>query len=178
MKKTYRTLLPIIILVFTYGCQNQAHHPIAVVDLEKVLINTGQLKIIEEETEAFTKDINTQLNQLKTDLNNQLGSEKAALGKKPSQKELEKLQASSNTAQIKLQLEIAKAKQLVANKQSELLQDFRRYIEPEITQIAQQKGVDIVFIKKTDMLYTQPKVDITNEVIKTVRALPANSKTP
>ena len=75
-------------------------------------------------------------------------------------------------------MEIAKAKQTVVNKQSELIQGFRRYIEPEITQIAQQKGVDIVFIKKTDMLYTQPKVDITNEVIKTVRALPANSKIP
>jgi len=178
MKKTYRTLLPIIIFVFTYGCQNQIHHPIVVVDLEKVLTDTGQLKVIEEKTKVFIKTINTQLNQLKIDLNNRLGSEKATLGKKPSQKELEKLQVSSNTAKLQLQLEIAKAKQLITNKQSELIQNFRRYIKPTITQIAQQKEVDIVFFNRADMLYTQPKVDITNEVITKVRALPTDSNTP
>ena len=176
MKKIYRTLLPIIILVFTHGCQNQVRHPIAVIDIEKISTRTGQLKIIEEKTEAFTKYINTQLNQLKSDLNDQLIAEKAAFGKKPTKKDLEKLQASTHTAQLKLQLEITKAKQIVANKQSELVQDFRRQIEPAINQVAQQKGVDIVFLNKTDIVYTRPNIDITNEVIRAIQALPTNSK--
>jgi len=172
MKSINIFLLSIAVSALITGCQDTPSYPVAIVDLDKVAISTGQSKIFEDEISTFTDTTQRQLIQIKDELNTQLEAAKLELGKKPTQKDQAEFQKKAIAAQVRLKQELAQSERLLQQKRNQLAQNYRQSIDPTIRRVAQQKKAQVVMLKQANFLYIDPKSDITDAVIDAIQALP------
>lgn len=170
--------LPLLLIAFITGCEDQKGLALGVVDLDKVATSTGQMRVIEEDIRLFAEDTQTTLNQIKDELNVQIETAREGLGQKPSQQEQAEFQKATLTAQLTLKQELAQGEKLIAQKRAQLILDYRHSIEPAIRRVATQAGIKVVLIKQPNLLYIDSGVDVTDAVIDAVQAMPAALDTP
>lgn len=175
MLKHITSFFFIFSLLALTGCENfTPSQSTVVIDINAVANATGQAAIIKKQIEIANKDLSSQLETISNKLNEQLTNEKEKVGKKPTKNDTQNMQQLTIQANQKMQ----QAKQLASQKsqqyQAALIQQLRKSVIPIAEKIALERNADIVSIVDNSMIWFNPDIDITDEVIAEVRAQRSN----
>jgi outer membrane protein len=139
---------------------------VAVVDMQKVLSETKQgqaaRKKLEDSSKAKQEKLDQKRKKLEADTNKlkNLQGEKLAQAEEALQKEYMEMQQIYMTMQEEL-----------AQQESRVLADIYKNCQTLIDKLAAEKNVDLVLIRDdATVLYVQPNLDITAELVKRYNA--------
>ena len=168
----------LVLLLFLTGCEQfQATSKTVVLDLDVIANATGQAATIKQQVEKANNELTAQLQNISTQLNDQLAEEKKKLGKKPSTEDKKNMQQLTIQANQKMQQAKTLASQKSQQYRAALIQQLRKNIQPIAEKIARERGADIVSISSNSMIWFNPELDITDEIIAVVRAQPLTTTT-
>lgn len=153
----------------------EAKPSVAIIDLLVIAKATGQDESIREQVEQATVDLNTQLAQIAKDLEKQLSDEKEKLGDELDAEQQQQLQALQVQAQRQFSATQAQARQHAEKVRVQLVTSMTEQVKPIAERIARERGASVVLMTDTTTLWYAAKVDITDEVIAALRALPATA---
>lgn len=174
MSKIFTSIIFALSLIALSGCDKFQSSPNTVVlDLDAIASATGQAATIKQQIEQANQDLNSQLSTISTKLNEQLAAEKKKMGKKPSKSEKENLQKLTLQANQKMQQAKTIASQKAQQYRTALILQLRQYVQPIAEEIASKRGADIVLTSNNAMIWFNPDIDITDEIIAEIRAMPA-----
>ena len=105
------------------------------------------------------------LTKLRDDSRAQIDNQQKQLPANASDEDKKKVVTLSQNLERGLRQEVAKAQQGAAQLRTRLAVAFRGEVEPVARRIAAQRGMDIVMVKQSAMLYVDPQADITDAVI-------------
>lgn len=171
--KMSRLLAALLLAVVMSGCDQfpvggSANATTVVVDLEAVAKVTGQDTVIAQKMTTMREELNIQLNDFIADLEQQLVEAQAELGDS-SDEAAQTLQEIAAQAQQQLAQQRTLAQQKAQQYQTGLVLDFRKTVEPVAAKIASARGASVILIYDPMMLWFDPSIDITDEVIGALR---------
>lgn len=181
-------LFPVLLLVFAvsalYGCNsgNSSNSDALVVDVMAVARALGRDEVMQQQLDQARQLLNSQLQQISTDLNAQLKEKQAEItggnGKDNSSKHNNskdneevkmKLDALARQASVQLSNTQKIATQKAAEFRDRLVKEFRDEVMRVSQGIAQQRKAEFVYASSS-LLWHASSVDITDEVIGQMRA--------
>lgn len=177
MPKIFISILFAFTLSLLSGCDALQNANTVVLDLDAIANATGQADTIKQQIEQANQELNAQLSTISSKLNEQLAEEKQKMGKKPSKTDKENLQKLTVQANQKMQQARAIASQKAQQYRTALILQLRKNVQPIAEKIARKRGADIVLTANNAMIWFEPSVDITDEVIAEIRAMPASAPT-
>lgn len=162
MKKTLLVILALS-LVSGYAL---AQTKIAVVDPQKILRFSKEGKKILSELEAYKSrkeaEIQRRSKEVKK-LEDKIATQRLTL----SQEALNKLMEELDRKKTALKRYVEDAQKELTKLQQEKFMAFQRTARRVVEKVAKTKGIDIVFDRmQSGIVYNNPAIDITNDVIK------------
>jgi Skp family chaperone for outer membrane proteins len=151
---------------------------VAVVDLAAVAKATGQDTLMAQQVEAARQELATQLTQIAGTLEKQLQAEQSRLGGAVAASREKEFQQLTAQARQQLAETQALAQQKAQDYQIGLVASYRRALQPVVADIAGSKGAAVVLVSDATMLWFDPAVDITADVIAELRANPVAVPAP
>lgn len=179
MQSSFKLCLVVAIsAVAVFGCgQNPAggggNSGLVVMDLSAVAKATGQDEVIRQDAEIARAELSAQLQQLATNLEQQLAAERERIGISPSEADAQRLQEMSMQARQQINNAQMQAQNQAPLMEQELIAAFRGKISPLAEDIAKSRGATAILASDTYLFWFDPAVDITDEVIAAWRAQPA-----
>ena len=155
------------------GCADPTaggNSPYVVVDAVSVARALGRDEVIQQKLEDASKLLNDQLTQIGTTLQEQLKEEQDKLAPSKNQSAQKKINDLTAQTQLKLRQSQLLAQQQAEQYRAKLLQEFREEILAVAIDIAKKRHVLSVQITNSDLLWYDPSIDITADVIKVLRA--------
>lgn len=143
---------------------------VAVIDLTATAKATGEDLVMEQQMESARAELSAQLTQIAGDLEKRLQSEQTRLGgaaKASGSKEFQQFTAQARQQLAQTQ---ALAQQKVQEYQVGLVSRFRQSVQAVAADIARSRGAGVVLAADSTMLWFEPALDITDEVIAALRA--------
>ena len=138
---------------------------IALVDLQRVLMETSQGKTAKADLEKAVAKSTAKLERKAADLQKQYEDLKAKASLL-SEAELYKRQQDLMTAEQELQQLYMEAQEDLAKKEGLLMEKIYKNASTVVTQMAKDEGLQIVLVRsELTVLYANPQLDITNKVI-------------
>lgn len=140
------------------------------VDLVAVAKALGRDEAMERQLGQARDRLNAQLQEITADLQDQLAAEQERLeeaGEADAEARLEALTLEANR-QLRQQQQVAQ--QRAAAYRQQLLQAFREDVRGVAREIAREQGARLVVTTEQGLLWFDPAVDITDEVIAAMRA--------
>jgi Skp family chaperone for outer membrane proteins len=172
-KSRYAALALVLLGGLVAGCQGRSGSAgVAVIDLVAAARATGQDKAMEAQMESARTELAAQLTQIAGDLEKTLQAEQSRLGgpaKAADSKEFQQLAAQARQQFAQTQ---ALAQKKAQDYQLGLLGGFRQLVEPIAAEIARSRGAGVVLAADPTMMWFEPALDITDEVIAALRARP------
>ena len=173
-----RGLLLLVFAIGLSGCDKlQLEMPrsaraadVAVLDLQAVAKALGRDDDFKLQLESAGKQLGEQLSQVSTVLQQQLREEQAKLGDDPSDEDRVKLRQMAVEAQRKIQQSQQQARLKARQFQLQLATRFRQDVQPVAAEVARAKGASVVMLSNS-LMWFEPAVDITAEVIGKMRAM-------
>lgn len=150
---------------------------VAILDLGAVAKALGRDEVFREQVEAAGQELQQQLTQFSSGLQDKLREEQAKLGEAPSEEERQQLQRLVVDAQRQIQQSQLLARQKAAEFQTQLATQFRSEVQPIAAQVARSKGASSVLLSNSVMWF-EPAIDVTGAVIDALRARGAASGAP
>jgi Skp family chaperone for outer membrane proteins len=141
-----------------------------VVDLAAVAKATGQDLAMQKRMEDSRAELATQLQEIAADLEKDLNEQRDKLGDSPTETEQQELQQKISAAQQQYSQTQAAAQQQVQQFEAGVVLQYRESLQPIVRNIATARGASVVRLTDTSILWFDPKVDITAEVIAAIRA--------
>jgi len=145
---------------------------IAVMDLSAIAKATGQDEVIRQDAETARAELSAQLQQLATNLEQQLAAEREKVGISPSEADQQRLQEMTMQARQQISNAQMQAQSQASLMEQELVTAFRDKLTPLAEEIAKAKGASAVLAADSYLFWFDPTIDITDEVIAAWRALP------
>ncbi|HJP05035.1 MAG: OmpH family outer membrane protein [Gammaproteobacteria bacterium] len=179
--KTFRNPILLVSALLLAACDPaalQGGPDVAVLDLAAVAKATGQEDEIRIQAEEARNELTKQLQQLAASLEEQLKAERDKIGINPSETDAQRLQGLSIQAQQQINAAQAQAQAQASLLEQQLVNDYRDKVEPLAKDIASELGVSIVVTADANVVWFDPAVDITDEVIAAWRAAPAEEDVP
>lgn len=138
---------------------------IALVDLQRVLMETSQGKTAKADLEKAVAKSSARLERKAADLQKSY-EDLQAKANLLSEAELYKRQQDLMTADQELQQLYAEAQDDLAKKEGLLMEKIYKNASTVVAKMAKDEGVQIVLVKsELTVLYANPQLDITNKVI-------------
>jgi len=145
---------------------------VAVIDLNVIVKAAGRDGEINERLERARDELNAQLARIASDLEEELRDQREKLGASPEPAEQQQLQEMA----LRAQRELAEKRQLAQQKaqqfQAEMINEFKRQVQPLAKKVAEKKGAKIIFALDDTLLWFDSAIDITDEVVAAVKANP------
>ena len=140
--------LVFFIMFLTMGVASADTTKIAVVDVQKVVASSKQVKTLKDEQYKKATELEKWLEVVKNDISKQSSEE--------NKKKLIK----------KYDLELAKKREVISKDYNKKLNEIDLSVSQTIVNYAKSKGYDIVLAKNTVLF---GGIDITNEILKVVK---------
>jgi outer membrane protein len=132
---------------------------------------TSRIQGLQQKKAGELNEKNKQLQGLQQKLEKE-GSVMSATAQSDLQKQIERLQ-------VEIQRFTQDAQQEIQDLQAQLQQQFQTRIEPVLAQVGQDKGLHFIFNgPDSGLVWADPGLDITADVIKRLDAAPAGAKPP
>lgn len=151
---------------------------VGVVDLDAVAKAVGRDVTIRKQLEDATKQVDEKLLAAANKMQEQVDAEKKKLGDKPSEEDQRRLQLMVAQGRQNVQNNKAAARVRLQQYRNELIIQFRTEVRPVVQTAAKQAGATVVLLANESVLWFDPVVDITDEVIAAYRANPPKATTP
>ncbi len=166
-----KILFFIFTLTLLSGCdQLQSTPDTVILDIDAIANATGQAATIKKQIETANNELTIQLQNISATLNEKLASEKKKLGKKLSSDDKKNMQELTLQANQKMQQARTLANQKSQQYKASLVLELRESIQPIAEKIARSRGADIVTISNNSLIWFNPDIDITDEIIAEIRA--------
>ncbi len=147
---------------------------IAVIDLNVVAQEIGARDKINFALQQRENELIDELDQLKSDLNQQRQSIQAEYGQDLNQQQQSELDRLLTEHQQKIGLQVQAAQSQLVTQQAQLKVKLLAEIRPVAYQIAQENGMQIV-LTSSQVYVAGPNVDITQQVIQRIKQINAGS---
>ena len=172
MSMTLKTaiLVALAALAMTACDRLQGGPSTVVVDLAAVAKATGQDAAMQKRMDDGRQEMTVQLQEVATNLEKELNEERDKLGESPTEEAQQALQQKITEAQQQYSQTQAAAQQQVQQFEAGVVLQYRESLQPIVREIAAAHGASVVRVTDTALLWFDPKVDITAEVIAEVRA--------
>lgn len=165
-----------IIAGFVTGCGQMSGSPaasrggMAVVDLDKVAIDTGRDIRLNQSLETARNSLNETYSKSVESAKSIIDTKKKEFGEQPSDDEKKQLANMERNAVSQLsQIQNAAQAKYEQYKQTQIAR-FRNELKPIAQEIAAKRGLSIVIPKNEGLLLSvDPGVDITEDVVKVLR---------
>ncbi|MCP0913173.1 MULTISPECIES: OmpH family outer membrane protein [Legionella] len=158
----------IIALMFTLGCASAFAEgtKIGVVDLQKIMQTSTQMKAIQEKLEKEFKPRRDKLVAVEENLKKDMEKFKrdSAVMSQSQRKELEKKIVST---QQKFEREGQQYQQELSTAHNEAMEDFYNKIRAAIAKVAETEKFDIV-LQKDAAPFSSEKLDVTSKVMQAI----------
>ena len=142
----------------------------AVVDLDKVAVETGRDRQLAQSLELAQNSLNQQYAKKVESAREQLDAKKKGLGSTPSEEDQKEFALMQRSAESQLMQIQNKAKVDYEQYKQIQIAKFRQELKPITQEIAAKRGLSIVIPKNEGLLLSvDPGVDITDEVVKVLR---------
>jgi Skp family chaperone for outer membrane proteins len=175
MKLVIRNLAAVFVAtVFLAACGHEGSN-VAVMDLGAVLKATGQDEVIRVKAEAARNELQTQLQQVAVNLDQQLAAEAEKVGNNPTAEQEQQLQQMNMSARNQLMQLQQQAQQQANQVELSLFEEFKDSIAPLTEKVAKDKGAKVILAQDNYLYWFDPEVDITDEVIAAWRAQEGSS---
>lgn len=136
----------------------------AVIDLQKVAEGTAWKRKIEDEINQRRTQLTQELSASFETMKKKYEEEKAKYGEKPTEEQQQQLNQLALQAQQLQQRNQQTAAQILQRLQNDLNGEFLARVKPIAEELAKQRGYSVVHVSNY-ILYSEPTVDITNDVI-------------
>jgi len=166
-------LAPLLLTVLAAGCgAGPGDGKVAVLDVAAVAKATGQDVVLNSQAEAARKQLEDQLVQIAADLEKQLQAEQAKRGGAAAAAKEQSFQQLTAQARQQLAQTQLVAQQKAQEYQLELANQYRQSVQPVAEKIAKARGASVILVAGPTMLWFEPALDITAEVIGELRSSP------
>lgn len=160
-----------LVLVLACGCNKSS--PVAIVDLDKVAKELGIEQQMVGQIEKTQNNLNQQLTQHASSLQEQLNVRVSKMGESPTVAQNAELSEMKN--RVKAQL--ASNKQVAQNSlntlQLDLIRSFREKLQPVALRLAKDEGCKVVLSKNDTVVFAYDEsIDITDKVIRELSKAP------
>ncbi len=159
------------------GAEPKAAPTVAVLDLAAVAKALGRDEAYKEQVQAAGRQLQQQLSEFTSGLQDRLRQEQEKLGDAPTDEERQQLQRMVVDAQRQVQQGQALARQKALEFQTQLATQFRTEVQPVAAEVARAMGATTVLLSNS-VVWFEPTVDITGGVIDAMRARGATSGAP
>lgn len=149
-------------------------HRVAVVDMERVIKETGVLQRVQQERESlapYTKG-SSLLNGYKV----RMKSLQEKLQAAKTQADKEKIQAQIKSTNELFQQQITPLQAEIQQHEAAVVGTFRRRIQPFIAQVAQKRGQDVVMFSGPHIAYIRARADLSDDVVRASKEYFAKEK--
>jgi len=150
---------------------------VAVLDVDAVAKALGRDEVFKQQIQAAGRQLQQQLSEFSSGLEEKVREEQTRLGAEPSQEDRQQLARMAVDAQRQVQQGQALARQKAREYQNKLVAEFRAEIQPVVSEVALGRGASAVLLSST-LLWFEPTADITGAVIDALRARGANAGAP
>jgi len=143
---------------------------IVVLDLSSVAKALGEDLIFKEQIERANSSLSQQLTQIAGELNKQLETEKGKLTGDIDAADRQRLAHLTAQAQVELRKKQQEAQRKGQEFQSGLRQQFLEKVRPVAARIARERNASAVSVARSALLWNDPRIDITSDVIAAMQA--------
>lgn len=163
-------LLLAILLMGVAGCDQLAgkRAAVAVIDLDAVARALGRDDVITQRINDANQQLTTQLGQVAQNLQQQLAEAREKYPVVGDEAEAE-LQQKAAAATAQLQQTQRLAQQRSAQFRTAVINEFREEVQPFAAELAERRGAVAIMTVAAPMLWFDPAVDITGDVISAMR---------
>ena len=152
---------------------------IAIIDLDEVARQLGSDKKIVNAIKQRESALNTKLVELAQNYTSEFKKQKEAIEAQAQNQEGE-VQLATYKQQVNQNFKTARAQaqQNLSQHRQKLIGQFREAVRPTARKVAQQRGLSVIVTQQDSLLYDfDPECDITDDVVKALRASTAAKKT-
>lgn len=174
---SFQILVALVVLAVAAPVAAQGAVKVAVIDVERILLESNRGKAALEEIEALRRQKQTEaesMQQRVADLRRQAEEGQLSL----SQERLAELQKQLEDAVIALRRFNDDATRELTKKRNEVLDQIEQSVFPVINEIGKAGGYTMIFNKyNSGLVYADEAIDITAQVIQRYNASSAGSRT-
>ncbi len=172
MSMTLKTASIVVLAALAIAaCDRLSGGPsMVVVDLAAVAKATDQDAAMQKQMDDGRSELTAQLQEIAANLEKELNEERDKLGDSPTEEEQQSLQQKITQAQQQYSQTQAAAQQQVQQFEAGVVLQYRESLQPILREIAAAHGATVVRVTDPSLLWFDPKVDITADVIAAVRA--------
>lgn len=143
---------------------------VAVLDLDAVAKAAGRDAEIAEQVRVYAREQEAKLQELKSELEQQVTSASEKLGEDASAADKQSLSALVINARSQLTRELGQARQSAQQLRQRLVNEFAKEIQPLAQRAAEARGMTVVMLKQPGLLVVMPQADITQAVIDALQS--------
>ena len=168
LKSQYFIFLSFLLVAVSLlsGCNNAATN-VAILDIDKVVKETGLGREMNDKLKNVQGQLESQLNTIQKELQSKVDEKKKKAGNKPGKKQQAELNNFAGQAQIQLQNAQRQASDKLGQERARLITELREKIRPLAREIAESKGMRVVIIKNNAVVLDySPETEITDDVIQ------------
>ena len=164
---------------FAQNASASASPKVGVVDLDAVAKAVGREALIRQQLERATQQLNQQLVNAANEMKQALEAEQKKLGEAPAEEDQRRLRVMLAQANQNVQNNQTLAQMRVNQLKNELIVHFRNEVRPLTEKAAKEAGAAVVLVaSENNVLWFDPALDLTDEVIAAYRANPPKATTP
>ena len=142
---------------------------VAIIDLNRVAQETGYSRQISTQINGLKNNLQNELSQAQQVLTVSINEKKEEFGKKPSKDQQKELDELFVNAKLQLQQAQQQALGVIQQEQSSLVNQLYDVLRPYAKRIANEKGINVVILKSDTLIFDyNPDSDITDEVVAAV----------
>jgi Skp family chaperone for outer membrane proteins len=139
---------------------------VAIIDLQRVAEETGYSRQLSSQLDGLRTDLQGSLAKVQEQLNAKLTEKQDEFGEKPSDEQKQELNALFADARQRLQSAQQQALGIVERQRSNMVNQIYELVRPHAKRVASDRQFDIVMLKSDTLVFDHaPDTDITDEVI-------------
>ena len=174
MFKLKSLLLLSLIVFFASACDQMGslagRSSTVIVDLNAVAQALGRDELMQKEVQVAETKLKEQLTKIAESIQGKISEEKKKLGSKRNKENDAKLQQLAVQAQQTFRKEQMAAEQQASLFRKQLVAKFREEVKLAAEPVARDRGADMIKLVSDDLLWFDPSIDVTGEVISQMRA--------
>lgn len=171
------TWLSVVLLAASIGCNQSSSTDltstsggVAVIDLDRVAQQLGSDKQIVASLNEAQQTLNEKLQQLAQNYQAQIAQQSQNSSSDPASNEGVRLASFQQQAQANIAKAKNQAASQLAQRQAQLIQQFRHAVKPAARAEAQQRGLSLVITKNDSVVFDYvDAVDVTDAVVARLR---------
>lgn len=176
-------LLPIfasaaIAIIATAPTASAQQGGVAILDIDRVAQELNVDKAVVAELQLIGTDLNSELGQIRSNLQNRMQQFESRAGQNRSQQVQAELMAANRQLNEQFNQVKAQAQGKLAAERIKKINDFREKVKPIAQEAAKARGLDVVMTKSPQVFTFVKAVDITDDVIKGAKAAGLEAEVP